>query len=199
MLLYFVVVFLFYCTYLISCRSLGPKHTCIREMIFHWSLSAPLFETDYWNIPLLEGIWHYPCHTAVPPPLLSTWGQHVTHFFFLFVLLPPKNSTEWSSTAQYQYKQSSTALPEQTGNNFWSHLYKCFWGHVILLVTPGKCMCAHDVQVHREDLTYSIHTAQSFEYDLDIQPWEEMPSVLRVIFLFHCSSHCILIEHSIII
>lgn len=23
-------------------------------------------------------------------------------------------------------------------------------------------MCAHDVQVHREDLTYSIHTAQSF-------------------------------------
>lgn len=59
-------------------------------------------------------------------------------------------------------KQSSTALPEQTGNNYWSHLYKCFWGHIILLVTPGKCMCAHDVQVHREDLTYSIHTAQSY-------------------------------------
>lgn len=113
-------LFLFYCTYLISCRSSGPKHTRIREMIFHWSLLAPLFETDYWNIPLSGGIWRYPCHTAVLSPLLSARGRH-RHTFFA----PPTkefNRVIVHSTAQYQYKQSSTALPEQTGNNFWPHL-----------------------------------------------------------------------------
>lgn len=57
-----VVPFLFYCIYLISSRSSGPKHTRIREIIFHWLYRLLKHSTVGGNFDIT------PCHTAVLSP-----------------------------------------------------------------------------------------------------------------------------------
>ena len=81
-----VVPFLFYCIYLISSRSSGPKHTRIREIIFHWLYRLLKHSTVGWEF------WHYPVPHCCPVP------RHHTR---TLSLLPPKNPTDRSCTAQH--------------------------------------------------------------------------------------------------
>lgn len=95
-----VIVFLFYCVYLISSRSLGPKHTHIREMIFplkSFGSSVMRQTTETFHC---WGEFGVP-HATLLSCLLSCqhWDSMVTLGFLS--LLPPKNSTDRSCTAQH--------------------------------------------------------------------------------------------------
>lgn len=96
------------------CRSLGPKHTLVRETTFHWELLAPQ-TTETFHCP--EGIWHRSCRTAVPPPRPQARG-HRRQFPFVF-FSPPSPPTKESNQAMVR-SNSTSNRPQQTGNNLWS-------------------------------------------------------------------------------
>lgn len=79
-----VVVFLFYCIYLISSRSVGPKHTCIREMIFHWNLLAPLLWDRLLKHSTVGGNLALPMPHCCPVPSPVTARGRRRHTLGLF-------------------------------------------------------------------------------------------------------------------
>lgn len=88
-----------------SPRSLGPKHTLVRETAFHWELLAPQ-TTETFHCQ--EGIW--PCHTAVPPPLLPVRGRHPQFpFGFLGFFSPPPPSRPTKESNQAMVAATATA------------------------------------------------------------------------------------------
>ena len=151
-------------------------------MIFHWNLLAPLFWNRLLKHSTVWGNLALPMLHCCPVPTLVSTGMVLSCSDFFRSSHQRIKQVDHVQHSTVQYKQSSTTLLEQIGNNLWS----CsFYPQASSCVSK---MCKYTGRI----LTYLIHTAQS------LLCLESRHSTMRstavcweafFCFIFHCSSH----------